>query len=222
MAAPIRPKREVNDNGHRIAVLSPTGYHGDPNIMRLIDQLVVNCTQFVETGTEAGSTIGYTARMYPHLNCVSVEMDPGTHQAASYHLQNHQNVTLVNQHSLEFLNEIPTPLDKPALFWLDAHSHGWGCVVGNEVGIVLDRWPSGYIILDDFEVPGDDAFGFDWYESYGKLNWVTVNGNLTEEQKARITGRYYPNYKSPYGTRGWILITFGDVEFEKPDFVRPA
>jgi hypothetical protein len=222
MPAPRGPKREVNDNGRRINFLSPTGYHGDPNIMKLVDTLVIPCTQFIETGTEAGSTVGYTARMYPHLECYTVETDPDTFNAASVHLANHTNIYQSQGHSLEWLQSVEAH-DTPSLFWLDAHSHGWGCVVGGEVGIVLSRWQRGYILLDDFEVPGRDDFGFDWYESYGKLNWETVKADLTPEQLARINARYYPKYKSPYGTRGWMLIAFGDIPgVEISEFARLA
>jgi len=208
-------KNETNDNQTRLSVYCPVGYHGDPYLMSVVDTVVKECKQFAESGTEAGSTIGYTARMYPHLDCYSVETDKGTYELASYNTTNHPNITLINGHSLDFLKELQPA--SPALFWLDAHSHGWGCDLGEEVDIILSRWDSGYIFLDDFEVPGQADFGFDWYESYGKLNWETVVKDITSEMQSRITGLYYPNYKPPYGTRGWLMITFGDI----PDYVTP-
>jgi len=222
MAKPTGPKQEFNDSATRIAVYSPTGYHGDPNIMRVVDWLVIGCSQFVETGTEAGSTVGYTARMYPHLECYTTEMDKGTFEAAAKHLSNHTNIHQSNMHSLEWLPSIMHS-EMPALFWLDAHSHGWGCVLGKEVAIILDKWQGGYILLDDFEVPGREDFGFDWYASSGKLNWETVELDLMAYQIAKIKGMYYPNYKSPYGTRGWLLIHFGNApDWKMPSFVTKA
>lgn len=210
-------KNETNDNATRLSVYCPVGFHGDPYLMSIVDGLAAQCSQFIETGTEAGSTIGYTARMYPHLDCYSVETDLGTHELASYNLANHENVTLLCEYSLAFLDVLqPT---SPALFWLDAHSHGWGCDLGKEVDIILSRWDSGYILLDDFEVPGRAEFGFDWYESYGKLNWETVAADISEEMKQRIGRIYYPNYTPPFATRGWVLIPFGDIFWEMPEFV---
>jgi len=212
-------KNETNDNATRLSVYCPVGYHGDPYLMSIVDTVVGNCKQFVESGTEAGSTIGYTARMYPHLVCYTAETDKGTYDLASYNVANHDNIWLYNQHSLDFLKKIdPT---SPALFWLDAHSHGWGCDLGEEVDIILRRWDSGYIFLDDFEVPYRKDFGFDWYDTFGKLNWETISKDITQEMQSRITGLYYPNYVPPYGTRGWLLITFGDLPtYDKPEFVK--
>jgi len=215
-------KNEVNDNATRLSVYCPVGYHADPYLLSIVDTVVKECSQFVESGTEAGSTIGYTARMYPHLDCHSAETDKGTHELAAYNLSNHPNITLYNQHSLDFMKELD-PHNTPALFWLDAHSHGWGCDLGEEVDIALRRWQSGYIFLDDFEVPGRSDFGFDWYDTFGKLNWETIVKDITPEMQERITGLYYPDYIPPYGTRGWLLITFGDLpEYEMPEFVKKA
>ncbi len=217
-------KQDHDDNATRIPLYWYIGCHGDPYILKLIDTLAITATQFVETGTESGSTLGYVARMYPHLGCFSCEMDEGTAFAAIHHLQNHHNTIVYNVHSTEFLMEI-TPQDN-AIFWLDAHSHGWGCSLGSEVSIVLSRWNSGYILLDDFEVPNRPELGFDWYESYGKLNMETVLADITPELQEKITGIYYPNYppSAPgttiFGNRGWCLITFGDTqEFICPEFL---
>ena len=211
-------KNETNDNATRLSVYCPVGYHGDPYLMQLVDQFTQECQQFVETGTEAGSTVGYTARMYPHLKCYTAETDLGTHNLAKYNTANHPNIDHFNTHSLDFLKELePEP---PALFWLDAHSHGYGCDLGEEVDIILSRWESGYIFLDDFEVPDRKDFGFDWYESYGKLNWETVSKDITPEMQKRIKGIYYPDYIPPFGTRGWLLIVFGEISWIMPEFVK--
>jgi len=217
-------KQDRDDNAARIPIYWHIGCHGDPYILKLIDTLATTATQFVETGTESGSTLGYVARMYPHLVCESCETDRGTFEAAQNHLQNHSNVGIWNTHSTEFLQYLPARLS--TIFWLDAHSHGWGCSLGSEVSIILSRWNSGYILLDDFEVPNRPELGFDWYESYGKLNMETVLNDITPELQPRITGIYYPNYPpSPpgttiFGNRGWCLITFGDIsEFTCPDFL---
>lgn len=206
-----QPKNETNDNATRISVYCPAGFHHDPAIMRLVDEVAEHCNQFVESGTEAGSTVGYTARMYPHLDCYSAETDEGTHNLARHNIGDRENVALVNMHSLDFLRELQP--EGKGLFWLDAHSHGWGCDLGEEVDIVLKKWESGYIFLDDFEVPDREDFGFDWYESYGKLNWETIVKDITPEALSRINGLFYPNYEPPYGTRGFLLIWFGDCPY---------
>ena len=209
-------KIDRDNNDTRVNVFCPLGFHGDPHLLRIVDILAGKVNQFIETGTEAGSTVGYFARMYPHVQCSTAEMDRVTHETASKNLANHDNIILFNQHSLDFLKAF---LDQrgsintgPVLFWLDAHSHGWGCDLGEEVGIILDRWDSGYILLDDFQVPDHPEFKFDNYESYGPLNMDNIAKELTQEQQDKIALVIYPSYKPTWPARGWALIIFGDVE----------
>ena len=204
-------KNETDDNARRINTFCPTGFHGDPYLLQVVDKIAECVEQFVETGTEAGSTVGYFARMYPHLQCVTIETDFGTFETAQKNLANHDNIEGRNQKSIDYLQKTEF-LDSPALFWLDAHSHGWGCDLGQEVAIILERWESGYILLDDFQVPDRPDFGFDWYESYGQLNWENVKSDIPEELQLKIKQISYPNYKSKFGWRGWALIVFGDME----------
>jgi len=206
-------KDEQEDNDIRINVFCPAGFHGDPHLMKLVDIVAERVTQFVETGTEAGSTVGYFARMYPHVQCVTLEIDPGTFKTAAQNLANHDNIEMWNQNSLEYLQEKSEGLNELTLFWLDSHSHGWGCDLGKEIAIILERWESGYILLDDFEVPDRPDFEYDWYESYGKLNWENVESDIPQELKLnKIKQIVYPDYKPKFGERGWAMIIFGDVE----------
>jgi len=200
----------VHDSESRIPLLWPTGCHGDPNIMKIADWAAKRVTQFVETGTDAGSTIGYIARMYPRLECNSCEADARMYNAACENLINHPNVVLYLASSTKFLYDIhPHP---SALFWLDAHSHGWGCELDQEVAIVLERWDSGYIFMDDFHVPYSPGFGFDWYEQFGPLSWANVSKVLPDELRRKIKSISYPCYEPKKGTRGFGFIVFGDVE----------
>jgi hypothetical protein len=153
------------------------------------------------------------ARMYPHITCHTTEADPGTHVLAKANTANHHNIRHNNQLSQDWLPDLPTD---PALFWLDAHSHGWGCSLADELEIILDRWPGGYILMDDFGVPGDERFGYDWYHSFGKLNWETLDAALPEILKGRIRQRFYPDYAPDHFSRGWMLLVFGDALYFEP------
>jgi len=210
-------KNETDDNARRINIYCPSGFHGDPYLLQVVDTLAERVNQFVETGTEAGSTVGYFARMYPHVQCYTAETDLGTHENARKNFYNHSNIYSFNQHSLEFLREINTfvageyPYDYMPLFWLDAHSHGWGCDLGEETAIILERWNGGYILFDDFLVPERPDFGYDWYESYGKLSWEKIVEDIPEELMPRVKQLIYPNYEPKFGWRGWALVVFGDA-----------
>jgi len=203
-------KNEIDDNARRINIYCPTGFHGDPYLLQVVDTLAEHVNQFVETGTEAGSTVGYFARMYPHVECFTAETDFKTLETACKNFANHNNIQPYNKHSLDFLKEI-TPYSLPTLFWLDAHSHGWGCDLGEETAIILERWSGGYILFDDFLVPERPDFGYDWYESYGKLSWEKIVEDIPEELMPRVKQLIYPNYEPKFGWRGWALVVFGDA-----------
>ncbi len=228
-------KIEHDDNATRISVFMPWGFHGDPHLLSLVDRLTPSVSSFIETGTEAGSTVAYIARMYPHLQCYTCEADPGTHDKAKENTSNIPNIHHACQGSREWLQAIcPTlltvngdaidvrtighegPPPGPALFWLDAHSHGFGCPLGIEVNTILSRWSSGYILMDDFQVPDRPDFGYDWYDTFGKVNWETISKDIEWTNCAPITQAFYPCYPAGHGTRGWMLLVFGDVPALEP------
>ena len=192
----------------------PTGFHGDPHLLSLVDSLAAKVSHFIETGTEAGSTVAYVARMYPHLTCWTCEADPGTYEKAKENTSNIPNIYYANIESQEWLNAFER--DVPALFWLDAHSHGYDCPLGIEVNTILSRWSGGYILMDDFQVPSRPDFGYDWYTTFGKVNWETVAASLTPTTLSTITQAFYPNYPTFPGARGWMLLVFGNAPLLKP------
>lgn len=218
-----KPKLERDDSEHRINIFTVAGFHGDHHLLRIVDDLAAKVGQFIETGTEAGSTVAYVARMYPHLVCFTCEADEGTLETARRNFQNALNIHSEHALSQEWMRQLPVA---PALFWLDAHSHGFGCPLGEEVQIALDKWPGGYILIDDFQVPGRPEFGFDWYvgSQHGeyKLTWDTIVEGVSDELKSRITAIHYPNYTPPrIGARGWVLIQFGNAaRYEPPEYVQ--
>jgi len=61
----------------------PVGFHGDRHLLRLIDLLAARAHTFLETGSNVGSTLGYVARRFPALDCISCEPDPAAHAVAA-------------------------------------------------------------------------------------------------------------------------------------------
>ncbi len=194
------------------------GFHGDPNLMALVDLIVrtSNIRTFIETGTESGSTLGYMARTYPDLECVSCEADRRIYQTAKQNLSRHPNATIKNKKAVPFLDRFSyhySGLGRPVLFWLDAHSHGYGCTLPEELGIILSRIQSGYIFIDDFLVPDNPEFKYDEYVFEGEEPIVLDQEYIRPaiEGSGRTSEIYiqYPNYEPQYNGRGWILLTFG-------------
>jgi len=195
------------------------GFHADQNLMGLVDQLIItsDIRVFIETGTESGSTLGYVARTYPHLKCFSCEADRRIYRVAKENLIRHPNVIIKNTKSVPFLGggfkpSVRLPI---TLFWLDAHSHGYGSTLQEELSIIFSRWESGYILIDDFKVLDDPDFRYDEYEFNGEM--VTLEQSYIEptiQNSGRMDEIFlqYPNYKPSYKGRGWVLITFGNAK----------
>lgn len=198
------------------------GFHGDKELMKLVDFIisVSKIESFIETGTEAGNTLAYVARTYPSMTCYSCDADKRATDVAKANLSNHPNVKIYNKKAVPFLKGLKGPdPKKPGLFWLDAHSHGYGCTLPEEIGLILSKFEMGYILIDDFKVPGAD-FGFDkyWMPSDKGEEQVEVHLDYNFIQPAiaasgrasEVTGQY-PDYKPVYQNRGWILLRFGDI-----------
>lgn len=92
---------------------------------------------------------------------------------------------------------------------LDAHGTGgvgnlgWPCP--EEVRIITRHWDSGYLLIDDFVVPGKEVFGADGAEYTVPVVAASIPSNVN-------FAAYYPRYTaltSPYHfLRGWVLLQF--------------
>lgn len=107
---------------------------------------------FVETGTFRGDTTEFATRLFPHV--VSIELDPGCHQAASARLQG-TNAQLLLGDSRRRLPPVVDALAGPALFWLDGHAGGGfhgtedDCPLLEEVQAIAASPFEHFILIDD-------------------------------------------------------------------------
>jgi hypothetical protein len=76
----------------------------------------------VETGTFAGDTIDAVLRSFDRI--VSIELSDTWHARAKARFSREPHVTLLHGDSGTRLSEVLATLDRPALFWLDAHYSG--------------------------------------------------------------------------------------------------
>jgi hypothetical protein len=76
-------------------------------------------SNFVETGTYLGETLGYIAQT--GVTCSSIELSQELYEAACHRFAKFDNVTLIQGDSSKCLPELLAVLDKPTLFWLDGH-----------------------------------------------------------------------------------------------------
>ena len=210
------------DSGRRIMDMAPP-FHGDQVLLGVIDSLVKSqeLKLFIETGTEVGAGVLHIARTYPDLRCHTCEPHLPTYKRAMENLKDVRARVSVFASTSEyfferFANQMPDVLEQPALFWLDAHSHGFGCPLPQEVAFVTKNWAGGYILCDDFQVPGHPDFGYDIYKT-GALSWKLIEDSLAKDRVRQVWWPSYPAAPHPYG-RGWVLIVFGDA----PDWTPPA
>jgi predicted O-methyltransferase YrrM len=117
----------------------------------------------IETGTFRGTTTKFLSDRFPSV--VSVEVNPRYLAFARLRLRKRRNVEIIEGDSAA---ELPAILrkqntGKPIFVYLDAH---WGNLpLAKELNI-LEQSSLDYVaVIDDFEVPGDDGYG---YDSYGK------------------------------------------------------
>lgn len=155
------------------------GYNGQA-FRRIIFRDLMNEFGFeaiFETGTHAGSTAGYMAKLanVPVYTCESSER---FFALAKMRLKDIHNIHFNLCDSREFLKMLSEQVDRKAMIfiYLDAHwSHD--LPLKEEIGIICASWDKFVIMIDDFKVPGDNGYGYDDYgrgksltlENFGKV-----------------------------------------------------
>lgn len=76
-------------------------------------------SEFVETGTYLGDTLGYIAKT--GTRCISIELSKKLFQKASIRFKTFENVNLVYGDSGQIIPELLKNINNPVLFWLDGH-----------------------------------------------------------------------------------------------------
>ncbi len=207
--------------GRRLSELLPIGFHGDRYLLDLVDLIAGRCECFIETGANVGSTLAYMAQNYPHMKCLSCEPDPEAYKYAIENTIGLGNIKIFNETSQEFIfrlrHEYKSLFDGKTMFWLDAHGYGFKWPLKDEIAFITSEFMSGYILIDDFKVPGRDDFLYDTYK--GQICSLDfVKGTF---DKKHVYNVYYPAYTektSPcHPLCGWCLIEFDNEPLVLPD-----
>lgn len=173
----------INDleTGIRVLVSSPSfrqdesaGFNGQKARKRLFENLVekYNFASLVETGTFLGDSTGYMAAT-TGIPVYSCERNPSLYALARYRLKDVPRVSLSHMDSRAFLHGLsarPEIVGGACFFYLDAH---WGKDVplNEEIAIIAARWTKFIVMIDDFEVPGDDGYA---HGGYGTLRRIGI------------------------------------------------
>ena len=109
---------------------------------------------FVETGTYMGETVTAVADLFDR--CITIELSHEFWKRASALFADRKNVACLLGDSGILLPEVLLQIDKPALFWLDAHASG-GDTINSGRGPIFDELAAIYahsikkhvILIDD-------------------------------------------------------------------------
>jgi len=194
-------------------IMHDIGFHGDAYLLNFVDHIIRNCSYFIETGANVGSTLVYVARQYPDINCLSCEPDKMAYVSAVENIAQHNNVTIYNECSQNFMLRLEMSnskmFEENIIFWLDAHGYGFNWPLKHEIDFITNKFKSAYIFIDDFKVPGLDCFGYDLYENQ-ECSYEFIKDSMATNRSYNL---YYPCYTEKtskhHPLRGWVLIEYG-------------
>lgn len=134
-----------------------TGQPGSTFPSKLVDQLRrdYGLRIFIETGTgPLGNTAAYCSKQFDQV--FTIELDPGMHARAKKALADCPRVEALFGQSVNVLPLIFPRLDKPTLWWLDAHWSGCGmprlaieCPLLDELRMIGGLRGTDVILIDD-------------------------------------------------------------------------
>jgi len=168
------------------------------------------CT-ILETGTFMGNTTGYMRQRAkcPIMTCETSKMFQAV---AMSRLKNMSGIEFVLGDSREFLiNKLSNPPLKNSrqtiFFYLDAHWHD-DLPLKSEIEIITNLVPNAVIMIDDFEVPADDGYGYDNYGKGKKLDYETFKILFRKKNLASFWP-CLPAIDETGGKRGCVLLGHG-------------
>jgi len=170
---------------------------------------LVNACAFdaiVETGTFKGDSAAYMATT-ANLPVYTSEVNPRFNLLARVRLRSLSGISFFQGDSREFLQRLPAILGdqrKCLFFYLDAHWYA-DLPLEGELGIISQDWQSFVIMIDDFQVPGDEGYG---YDSYGENQSLTLKRFADVFQRHRLVP-FFPSLASGEETgirRGCVVL----------------
>jgi hypothetical protein len=198
----------------RLALGSPQYFNpfggpmnGQTARLEAVRQILFRCDikQIVETGTYRGTTTEWLAGF--GLPVVTIESYLPSYEFSSRRLRSKSNVEVKLGSSVEVL---PTIIEKnldtsvPTFFYLDAHWEKY-LPLRDELAIILPNFPSAVVLIDDFQVPGENGYGFD---DYGRGKALTAEYLVPCLRPDSAV--YYPSAPAAQETgwrRGWVVLT---------------
>jgi hypothetical protein len=108
----------------------------------------------IETGTAGGYMISATKNTFARI--ISIELDPTLYQLAKERFSGFDHIQILQGSSQHVLPGVIASIERPCLFWLDAHYSGPGTAKGNldtpimdELQCILNHPVKDHVILID-------------------------------------------------------------------------
>jgi len=182
-----------------------TAMNGQTARLEAVRQIMFRCgiRQIVETGTFRGTTTEWLADFgWP---VASIESNITNYHFSKLRLQRKPNVRVEFGSSVDVLPKFPGQMDTslPTFFYLDAHWENY-LPLRDEMRFILGSFSAPVILIDDFQVPGEDGYSYDDYGPGKALTTEYLADCLPAEAML-----FYPSTPSCQETgwrRGWIVV----------------
>jgi hypothetical protein len=222
------PLSRIIYNKYRSALLlrrwsdaESVGLNGQRHRKQIFRDLVKNCAfdAIVETGTFKGDSAAYMAQT-ANLPVYTSEANVRFTVLARVRLRSVPKVKCFLGDSRKFLDSLPTILkdrSKRLFFYLDAHWYA-DLPLEGELEVISRHWQDFVIMIDDFQVPGDEGYG---YDSYGENQTLTFEGFSGVFRSHRFVP-FLPNLPSGHETglrRGCVVLARERDVVEKLNYI---
>jgi hypothetical protein len=193
-------------------------FNGDIRLQSIILKLMNTCTAFVETGTGTGDSSAFVARHAPKpvLTC-----DVNPHQLDIARRSLPSRVLVYEMSSEKFVAAVKRQVGDLPLFFLDAHWQDYWPLL-DELRAIGSYYERAVVIVHDFQVLGNDAFGYcvGGGGEVGVTRSEPGEGVCNLEYIAPVlaeTGQayrlYFPDYEPAERAPGYVVIFQGVEPF---------
>ena len=166
----------------------------------------------VETGTEYGFTTKFLSKYCDKI--LTVEKSKSVYLLALDNLKETSNIKLIQNDSkkiFEILKDNDKNFNKKKIFfYLDAHSEDDYPLI-DELNFIIKHVENFVILIDDFQVPDDDGYGYDSFQGK-KLNIKFIKNILINNLSL-----FFPSIESSEESgrlRGYVFITNNKIDKE--------
>jgi hypothetical protein len=195
----------INSPGYEAS--DDTGFNGQHFRKQIFEELVNTChfDAILETGTYTGNTTGYLAKT-SNLPVYTSELNKWYYDIAQMRLKEFTNIHYSFGDSRKFLRKLAqNEVGKKNVFiYLDAHWYS-DLPLQEELNIIGGHWDNFVIMIDDFQVPDDPGYDYDYYTRRKSLR-MKVFGKVFAEHNLESFFPTAPSEQETGNKRGCVVL----------------